>query len=296
MGVLENIREKYPTLAFLVNDPEIGPLLRDAVDPNKGFSPQTFQAKLYQTGWWKNQSNAQREWLIKTKTDPRTAINERSQYNAALMQAASQYGVQLNGAQLKWLTEKGLSQGYAPDSPLMLREFSSLVASGGAKAGPGARSTGAQAVRQMARGDYFYHMSSKNAQIWGDRIAQGKATMDDVRAEVASRAQHMYPQFATGLAQGHTMAEMTDGHKQIIADELEIDPDRIDLSQGRWSAVLSRRDKNGKIRPMTAFETLQLARQDPRFWRTANGKQTDASMAKAVLGMFGKRAPMGMGN
>lgn len=294
MAIADLIREQYPSLAFLINNPEIGPLLREAVDPNKGFSPQTFQAKLYQTKWWRSQSATGREWLIKAKTDPGTAKLERSEYSAALMQAASRYGIVLNKDQLVYLTELGLGRGTAPDSPWMLRQFSQLLASGAAKAGPGMRQTAAQTVKQMAKGDYFYRMSSKNAQIWGDRIAQGKATLDDVRAEIADRTLEMYPQFATGLRQGRTMAEMTDGHRQIIADELELDPDIIDLSEGRWSAILGRRDSKGNLRPMTAFETLQLARQDPRFWRTGKGKQMDSEWSKTILAMFGKRAPMGI--
>ena len=294
MGVLENIREQYPTLSFLVNDPEIGPLLRDAVDPNKGFSPQTFQAKLYQTGWWKRQSSSEREWLIKSKTDPGTAKRERTAYRGALSTAANRYGAQLTNAQETWLTELGLARGLAPDDPSMLAQFRQIVAQKPSAGGPGARRTGARAVQQMARGDYGIRMSKGTAATWGDRLARGLTTMDDVRVTLADKATQMYPQFATGLRQGQTIRDMTDGYREIIASELELDPERIDFTEGRWSKVLNWRGSKG-LRAPTAQEVQKLARMDTRWWSTSHGRQTDAEMTSGVLQMFGKRAPMGMG-
>lgn len=105
----------------------------------------------------------------------------------------------------------------------------------------------------------------------------------------------MYPQFASGLQQGFTIGELTDSYREIIASELELDPERIDFSEGRWSKVLNWRDGTDKpLRAPTAQEVQRLAREDKRWWKTTHGRQTDASMAQGVLAMFGKRREMGL--
>jgi hypothetical protein len=292
-SVTQRVLEEYPTLAWLLRDKEIGRLLRDAVDPNKGFSAQTFQAKLYQTNWWKRRSQSQREWEILSHTDPGEARQQRAAYAAALKKAAMGYGVRIPNSILQSMARGGLSKGFDPTGPEMMYRFSLLAKKGFAASG--ARRTAARQAQQTARRDYFYGMSKGNAAKWGDRIARGLATEDDMRQALQDRAMKMYPQFATGLKQGQTMADMTDGYRSIIAEELELDPERIDLSTGRWSKVLGVRDAQGKTRPMTNFEVLQMARQDPRYWRTGKGKQTDAQYTGAILQMFGKRQSMGLG-
>jgi hypothetical protein len=175
----------------------------------------------------------------------------------------------------------------------MLMRISQLVSKGTVKAGPGKRRTAARDVQHMARRDYFYRMSNRSAAIWGDRVARGLATEDDVRTAVADKAKQMFPHFSTGLQQGFSMYELTDNYRSIIAEELELDPERIDLAQSRWTKVLNKRGGDGKVRPMTNFEVLQLARQDPRWWATSHGKQQDAEWANNILGLFGRRASLG---
>lgn len=292
----ERIAQQYPFLAALINAPGMRSLLTKAVDVNQPYSAERFRAELMKTGWWRQQSESQRAWGITVSTSPAEANQQRSGYAAQLNQAANRYGVQLNTAQLRWLTEVGLQRGWQPNDPVMLSQFSRLVHTGRAKASGGERRTAARSAQQMARRDYMVPMTNKNAAIWGDRVARGHATMDDVRTALADKALKAYPQFSTGLKQGQTMYDLTDGYRATIAEELEIDPERIDLSEGRWSKVLGVRDgATKKLRPMTNFEALQLARQDPRFWRTGKGKQMDASATNTVLSIFGQRASLGGG-
>jgi hypothetical protein len=165
------------------------------------------------------------------------------------------------------------------------------------KAGHGIRRTAARAAQQMARRDYGTKMSNKTAAAWGDLIARNAKTTDDLRTALQDQAMRLFPQFATGLKQGQTIADLTDTYREIIASELELDPERIDFSEGRWSKVLNWRDgKDGELVAPTAQQVQQLAREDKRWWKTSNGRQTDAALAQGVLAMFGKRRPMGLAN
>jgi hypothetical protein len=291
--IIKKVKENYPALAVLLNIPEVAALLVKAVSPG-GLSPGAFQSQLMATKWFRSQSESMRTFWIESQTDPGTTKQKANSYRLALATAAHAYGAQLTSAQLNWLTMYGLQRGWEPGGIEQLSQFSKLVSSGAAKAMPGARRTNARAVQQMARGDYFYAMSKTSAAIWGDRIARGTATFEDVQTAVADKVAKLYPQFGTGLSQGSTMRELTDGHRQIIAEELELDPERIDFTQGRWSAVLGTKGSDGKIRPMTDVEVRKLARNDSRWWSTSHGKQTDATVSRDFLSMMGARPRLGV--
>src|SRR5690606_27787322 len=110
---------------------------------------------------------------------------------------------------------------------------------------------------------YGIRMSKATAANWGDRLARGLTTMDDIRTQLQAQASQLYPQFATGLRQGQTIADLTDGYREIIANELELDPNLIDFTEGRWNKVLSWRDpQSGKLRAPTAQDVQRLARTD----------------------------------
>lgn len=290
--IVKKVKEQYPALAALLKIPEVADLLIKAVTPPY-LSPGAFQSQLMNTRWFRGQSETSRMLWIEQKTDPGTFKNKANSYRLALQIAANAYGAQLNRAQIDWLSMVGMQRGWDPDGIEQLNQFANLVRTGKAKAGAGARRSNARAVQQMARGDYFYAMSNSAAAVWGDRIARGIATFDDVRTAVADKARGMYPQFETGLAQGASMRDLTDGTRSIIAEELELDPERIDFTQGRWSKLLSVRGSDGVVRPATESETRKAARQDKRWWSTANGRQTDASWTGDILRMFGQRPGLG---
>lgn len=284
----ERVAERYPDLLPLLKQPEVGRLLTLAVQKN--WSPGVFQSKFRATRWFRTQSESQRRWWVTASMDPGEARQQINAYKVALAQAAAAYGVQVPNSILGSMARGGLSKGFDPTGPEMMYRLSILARRGG-YATTGARRTAARAMQQTARRDYFYTMNSKNAAHWGDQIARGLKTEDDVRQIVAGRAAQLYPQFATGLKQGQTMYDLTDGARGIIAEQLELDPDTIDFTQGRWSEVLSYRDtKTKQRRPMTASEVQRLARSDKRFWATAQGRQQDAALTQSLLQKFGERA------
>jgi len=117
MSVTDDIKSQYPTLAWLMNDPEVGKLLRDAVDPNKGFSPETFQTKLYQTKWFKSRSTSQRSMEILSHTDPGEYRRRQMAYRNELQALTTKLGFTLSNAQLAWISNANLSNGIEVGSP-----------------------------------------------------------------------------------------------------------------------------------------------------------------------------------
>jgi hypothetical protein len=122
----DTILRDYPSFAFLLNDPEIGPLLLQAIGPNQGFDFATFQAKIMQTNWWKTSSASQRQWETLLATDPATANQQADQWKQTLKAEAEQAGVSLTDPQVEYLTAFYLPKGVAANDQQILRNITSL--------------------------------------------------------------------------------------------------------------------------------------------------------------------------
>lgn len=291
MGVLEDVREQYPTLAFLLNDPEVGPLLRDAVDPNKGFSPQTFQAKLYQTKWFKSRSTTARQMDILKNTDPAEWKRLVNTTTMKMRMLNSQMGLGLTRQEMNYMAQGYTRYGIDPGSEEFMISLRKHVGQASSKRiGSGTVTAAELAVRDMAKSGYYVPMTDQEARTWGLDLAFGTKDENALKAALSARAQSMYPHLRELLKNGASMEEIFSGHRATIAEELELSPEQIDFTKD-WKKVLHQIDPaTGKPRPMTLHETQTLARQDKRWWQTAKGRQSDAGMANFILKTFGKRA------
>ena len=291
MGVLDDIREQYPTLAFLLNNPEVGPLLRKAVDPNSTYSPGRFQAELMQTGWWKRSSQSAREYEILSHTDPGTFKQNINTYKTAVRQRARQMGVALTDKEVVWLANSMLRLGQQPDGPELGAGLVKIRKYGASRQREGSIRTYARGAQGRAQSAYMLRMSTGSAERWGNWMALGEKSQDDLEQYLRRQAAAKYPWLAKSINGGQTMADLFSEHVSTIAETLELDPNSINLTDSKWSKVLNYRDRyTGERRSMTTGEAGYLARQDTRFWRTAAGREADAQGANMILNMFGKRA------
>lgn len=291
--VTQRVIEQYPSLAFLLGDPEIGPLLIQAVDPNVGFSPQTFEARLHETNWWKTTPAPAREELIQANTDPATFWAEAGAYGDELQAIASErFGVWLDPAQRLWLTAYGQNAGLAPSSASMLQYIRQGVASTGTVlSGQGVAGAAKSQVESVIRGEWFAPIADLN---WlaktGADIAQGVTTLDSIRAQMQSQAWNMYPHLRQQITEGQTLADIFNPYRQIIAEELEMGSvEAVDMNSPEWRRLLDWRDPNsGEARLPTASEVQRLARDRRQWWDTSKGRAADAGMTRTILEAFGK--------
>lgn len=292
MGVLDDIKEQYPQLAWLVNDPEVGKLLRDAVDPNKGFSPQTFQAKLYKTKWFRTRSTSQREMSILKNTDPAEYRRWVMTAAAGVSDLSTRMGHNLSRNKAAYLATTFVDRGIEIGSPEFMQQMRGYMraqSSGGFEAA-GSVDAAATQFRQIARNQYYLPVDNAEAHRWGIELALGIKDENAVKELMNQRAQSRYPHLRELLASGNSMEEIFSGHRAMIAQELEISPATIDFTR-EWSKVLHQVDpQTGNPRPMTLHEAATLARQDQRWWSTSNGRAKDAGMTNLLLKTFGKRA------
>lgn len=291
----ELIAQQYPFLAWLANDPEIGPLLRKAVDVRTPYSPEKFTAELMNTNWWKSQSDAQREWNVTQNTRPGEANMQRKAYWTELAASAKRMGVSLTSNQIKFIAEIGLQQGLPVDSTIIQQAITREWR--GTDYGAGQIGVDAQSIRAMAQGEYFRPMSTNEAHELSRRIARGEDTIDSIRARLQKQASDRFPHLRDQLAAGISPAQIVEPFRQIVADELELGgAENVNMNNATWRKLLTgvRDPGTQKIRAMTESEVMSLARKDERFWKTANGRQLDNEMATSLANVFGKRKSVGV--
>lgn len=294
--IATQILQDYPSFAFLLNDPEIGPLLLDAVDPNKGFDAATFQAKLLQTNWWKNSSIAQRSWETLAATDPAEAAARKATWIAQVHNLASQNGVNLQTAQLDNWADFYMSQGITANDPRIINSIVNLYEAEPAfrtpQGGGNIASTGDQ-VKQLAD-QYMVDLPSTGVGSltdWTARIARGESTVQGLQADLTQMAAERYGYYADRINAGSTPASLFADKRQAIATQLEVSPDSIDLLHDpRWSQVLGVPDGKGGTQPMTYSQAIVLARSQPEWGKTTVARQQGADLTEQLLKTFGKVA------
>ena len=70
-NLVNKVREMYPALGALINQPGVQQVLLDAA--NNEWPPEKLQAQLENTAYWKTTTETQRAWDIVVATDPATA-------------------------------------------------------------------------------------------------------------------------------------------------------------------------------------------------------------------------------
>lgn len=274
------IMQDYPSFAYLLSDPEIGPLLLQAVDPNVGFDAATFQAKLMQTAWWKTTSATQRQWVTLYNTDRATADAQLSARHAEMRDFAASLGLEVPDQKLWDATEISLHNGLATNSAQIRDMLSWFSPQGAPSAVPG--------LKAIAQGDYMIPLSDGDAGWWSREIAAGHQTQDTFKAHLISQAIGRFPQLKNVIDSGITPGQYFSSYKQLIGQQLEVPAESIDLlNDPKWQQVISFND-GGQIRPMTLAETTKLARSQDAYKRTQGGQQLGAQVGEFITKTFGK--------
>lgn len=289
--LIDTIKQEFPQWLWAFNHPELGAILREAAGP--GFSPNTFRAKIQNTKWWKTQSAAQRNWVMLRKNDPEQAQAKRREGRRIIGEMGVKLGVRLTAKQAAFISEVMNSKGLSPDDPAVTQAIFNIYKNSGKQRAAGAITTARKAARSVATNEYFVPLSRREEVNWGINIGTGRMTEDDLRQQMSARAMSKYAQNANvveGLKAGKSMRDLFDGHIQTIAETLELDPDTIDLSKGRWSKVIDSVDpETGQHRSLSLGDAEILAKRDDRYWNTKAGKAAGAGMAQLLYKNFGLR-------
>lgn len=91
-GAAQTYREKYPQYAWAFDDPEVAYWLERAV--REGMGPDELQGWIHKTAWWKQKTNAERDWLETFANNPAEANRQAWNYDSIVryQKMAQDYG------------------------------------------------------------------------------------------------------------------------------------------------------------------------------------------------------------
>ena len=151
----------------------------------------------------------------------------------------------------------------------------------------GQAATTEQQIRQIA-GQYLIPMSPQAMERWMEQIVRGEVDIAGFTAYVTEQAKSLFPGMAAALDRGVTVAQYTDPYRQIIAQELELNPDSIDLNSPKYRPVLDQIDAKGNRASMTLTEAAEYVRKQPEWQKTSGANARAASLTETLLNTFGK--------
>lgn len=283
-GSIDDVaREQYGYLAAYLNDPEVGPILRQAASEN--WSPQKLQGALYPTQWWQNTQSSARTWDAAYAQDPATVNAQIQQQMADLKAQAAKLGFVIDVGHLHDLARDSLRLGWDQT------QIANAIGAESFRNGKLSTSTTMQAVRQ-AVSDYGIPMSDATMNDWGAKIAQGEVTTEDLRQELVGMAKGLFPGVADQLDKGLTVRQLANPYMQLAAQTLEIAPDTIDFKDPRWSAALNGVDQKGIRRSLTLSEWSDKIKSDASYgWSKTKAATAQAFDFADTLGKeFGRVA------
>jgi hypothetical protein len=282
------IQSEFPAFASLLGIPDVANVLGRAID--EGWDIGKLQANLYATGWWKRNSEAQRNAYILLKTDPGSYRRNVQQIRTAMTSEARRLGIRASFAELTWLSTQGYNEGWSTEE--ITRR---LIQVGGKRdAAGGSIRANASQIYAMAQA-YGITISGKNALSAAKSVAMGDKTLDGLKNSFHERALWKYAaqgneMIVNGLKQGMTLAEVMDPTLSLVAEELELNPDSFNLGSGLAKQLINFRDPETKqYRMPTDSEAIQFARSQGQWRDTGRAKSLVTEATNGIAQYMGAK-------
>jgi len=282
------LADEFGWATIFLNDPELGPLLRRAVGPPE-WSPTKLKREIEKTNWWKSRTASQRQWDQASASDPSTANNRIEERKRGIRQVASGLNGVLTDEQLTELSTESLRSGWS-DETLISAIGTELVKGTGFSGGGLRFGITGQSVRRVAR-SFGVPLSEQAADEWAEKIATGKAFLQDFQNWASSQAKSLYPSLVADIDRGLDVSTIVDPYIQVASRTLGVSAEQINFADPKWNAALNFDDGKGR-RMMTLFEWGDHLRRDERYGydRTPNARNKAYDVVDRLGRMFGVTA------
>lgn len=285
------IRDQFPSLAYLLDHPEIGPMLRQAVA--EGWPPGKLSARIEATTWFQQTSESQRLFDASMARDPATIGQQLDQQEIYIENLFSAYGITADRNTVEGIATDVLRNGLSNEQVLRIvgnHARTQAAGDSGGKLGgslQGNLSATVQQLQQMA-GDYYLKYSEDQLEEMAIRIVEGRWSMDGAMATMRGSATDLYPHLKDRLAEGLTLKDYYAPVKQKLAQSLDMSANDIDLQDARWAPVTQLIDDGkGNYRTMNFTELTAFARNQPEWWETSEASAVSYGTLNTLMRTMG---------
>ena len=140
-------------------------------------------------------------------------------------------------------------------------------------------------IKKMA-GSQLLSVSDDTAREWAMRITSGEMDPAAVQAIFQQQAIGEFGWAAQQLNAEQTMRDMLMPARDRIANELEMNPNEVDLMDSKWRNMVTVPDANGQPRAATLTEVTRNARKDPAFAKTTGAVRGAAATFRLIQNTF----------
>lgn len=278
------VREKYPSVVWLMAIPEVWDRLVTAV--TEGWTPEKLSTEIQQTTWWRTTQPAVRAWQQLVNTDPAAADARRADQLAMMSDLGSRLGVAVSPERFNSIVEDSLRYGWSQtqivDALVSTLGGGPQSTIGGAQ---GAYGSSADQLRTIAQGQYLVDLSEPAYLDWSRQILSGSQTVEDFTRFARDQARARWPGLATSLDQGLTIRQAVAPYEAAITNILGVPQASIDFRQPRWGRALDSVAPGGERGAMPIWEWERMLRSDPSYgYQFTPGAKDQAAQLITFLG------------
>ena len=269
--------------SFMKSIPEVGHLFEQYVAND--WSKEMFQAKLRDTKWWQENSATMRQAQAMKSTDPATYEANLQAAQVMVQQEAAKIGASIPPKKLKGIAEKVLATNM--DEGQLANVLGGYIkfVNGTLKGEAGQYENSIKSYA-ASQGVTLDDQSIKNqAALIGRKLA----TEEDFKNQIMEQAASTYPGYKDQLKAGQTMADIANPYIQIMAQQLEVNPASIKLTDPLIRQALNGVNKEGKPTGLDQTDFLSRVRNDPRWTQTDKAQDNVMNVGLNVLKSMGLR-------
>lgn len=263
---------------FLNSNSELKKLFNQAV--GETWTASKFQAELRDTKWWKETSSTRREAQVLKKTDPATWNAQLDATILQVRQLAAEVGAAIPASKLSKIAKNILETG--------MDENAIRYAIGGyvefTKKGT---LRGEAGMHEYTMKQYAYEMGIKlddqALKNQAARVVKKVATTQDFESEVREQAKSMFPAYEQQIDAGSTVRDIASPYMALMADELEIPDNSIDVMDPTIKKALNGLDANGKPGGVSLYDFQNQLRNDSRWSKTDKAQDSVMDVGLKVL-------------
>ncbi len=236
------------------------------------------------TKWWQDHSAAQRQFATLKYDDPAEFRRQLDQQRDDIHTLSQQLGVQLDSHQLDRLAHISLRNGF--DSQELQRAIAHRLDYEKGDALKGQAGVDLAGLQKLAA-DYGVRVGHGQLEDMLQRMIANNLTPEAMVEYFKQQALSSFPHLEKQIKSGFTVADIADPYRRAMAQLLEIDPNGITTRDNTIMKALQMQDGKGGFQLMPEWQFEQMLRQDKRWLKTNNARESLLDVGHTLLRNFG---------
>ena len=277
-------------LRIMKSDPEVWALFQRAANAKKGqWTADRFVAELMSTQWYAENNEFARNAIAAEAMGGADWQAQVQTAQLAVQAEATNRGVDLTPEESQDLAEQAIAGGWleAGREQLLTNALASRITATpegqfmeGQSGNMEARWMQTAALNGLKLSRDFYASAARS-------VAMDLSTVEDVERQIREQAASLWPTFSQQIMNGQDARVLASGYINMMAQELEMDAEMIDLNDPMIMSAVGGVDESGKPKMEGLWDFQQRLRKDPRWMQTKGAADQISSTARTVMEIFG---------